>query len=76
MPLVIDSISAWVSRDEEGNEGICGFNSPLGWMPMIAADEERLKSLRPFAEDVARTTGRPVYRVQFYLRREVENIGA
>ena len=71
----IESIWAYVSEDEKGVEGICGFNDPRTsqWVPMIAADEERLKALRPFAHQISVVTRQKVKLVKFHTR---EDIGA
>lgn len=73
---VIKSIWAYVSIDEKGEEGICGFNDPRTnqWVPMIAADEERLKSLRPFAHQIAIVTKQKVKLVKFNNREDVGEI--
>jgi hypothetical protein len=69
MVLKIESITAFVAVDREGNEGIMAFNGPLGWMPMVCADEARVESIRPMAEKVREKTG-VEYRVLRFSRRE------
>ena len=73
--MKIESIWAYISEDENGEEGICGFNDPRTacWIPMIAADEERLKSLKPFAHQIAVVTGRKVKIVKFHNREELRD---
>lgn len=72
----IGSIWAYLSKDEDGNEGVCaGPFGPLGMMlPMIAADEARLKSLTPWAEAIAKATGITVLMVEFTTRIEHREI--
>jgi hypothetical protein len=74
--LVIEKIWAWVSVDDDGNEGICAFSSDNGMMmPMIAADEERLESLRGIAEDLSKMAPDRKFRLlKFSTREEVETL--
>jgi hypothetical protein len=75
--MKIASIWAYVSENEKGEEGICGFNDPRTsqWVPMIAADEERLKSLKPFAHQIAVITKKKVKLVKFQTREDVGEVG-
>ena len=70
----IDSLWAFIAADADG-EGLTGFMSPSGWMPMVAADEARVASLRPIAEDIAKASGKEVRLVRFSVRTEIEVIG-
>ena len=73
----IDSLFAYLSEDAEGNEGVCGFLTPDGMLPMIAADLERLRQLEPHAKAAAKTAakiGRKVKLVRFTQRIEIEEI--
>jgi hypothetical protein len=76
MAFKIKEIWAYVSEDEKGEEGICGFNDPRTnqWVPMICADEERLKSLKPFAHQISVVTKRNVKIVKFHTREDVGEI--
>lgn len=73
MPLVIEHIWAFIAEDEQG-EGVCGFLGPDGWMPLIAADQARVESLRRVAKDIKATSGKTIKLVKFSLREEVEVI--
>jgi len=44
--LKIEQMFAFVSCDDEG-EGVIGFKGSDGWMPMVGADMDRVKSLLP-----------------------------
>lgn len=72
----IKSISAFISVDpNDGDEGIIGTRAPDGsMMPMIAADEDRLNSLRPIAEQMAAHLPHEVKLVRFTNREDVEVI--
>ncbi len=54
MPFKIVDLWAYISENEYG-EGLCGFQDPNTgfWVPMVAGDEARLKSLLPFAKRIA-----------------------
>jgi len=73
MAFKINEVWAYISQDDSGNEGICGFNDPRTnqWVPMICADEERLKSLRPFAHQISVVTKQKVKIVKFHTREDV-----
>lgn len=40
--------------------------------PLIGADQARIESHRPYAEEVARATGTPIKLVRFSVREDVE----
>ena len=74
----IDCIWAFLSVDEkDGNEGVCAAMLPglPGLTPLIAADERRLKLLTPWAEDLARRTGRVIRLVKFTNREVIRQFG-
>lgn len=56
--LRITELYAFISKDENGHEGIMGFLTDYGtMMPMIGADTDRIDSLRPLADRISKTTG-------------------
>lgn len=62
----IERIITFVSVDKNGNEGILGMQLPNGnWLPMIEADDARIESYTPYAEQVARETGMQVSLIRF-----------
>ena len=62
----ITSLRAWTSIDpEDGDEGIAAFMEGNVWIPMVAADEERLRALYPMVERLAAATGRPFWLREF-----------
>lgn len=69
----IDHIWAFLSVDE-GGEGVCA--APLGHgmltVPMIAADDKRLVSLKPIARKMATMFQKPVRLARFTVREDVE----
>ncbi len=73
--LRIESLWAFVSKDDEGNEGLCGFQTPDGkWIAMVGADEDRVKSLIPYAEHLAKNTKQTISLVKFHTREEIKVI--
>lgn len=74
--MEIKEVWAYISVNEKGEEGICGFNDPRTqqWLPMLAADEERLKSLKPFAHQISIMTKQKVKLVKFNNREELGEI--
>lgn len=59
MGFKITSLTAIVGADPStGDEGIWGMKSPDGWVPMVCADAERLKSLLPEAIAMAKALNR------------------
>lgn len=76
LPL-IDGIYAFLSKDNKGNEGLCAFQfKPGNWMPLVAADKERLDALTPVAEEIAKSSGQDVILVKFSNREELKRFVA
>lgn len=72
MGFVITSLSAIVAIDpNSGDEGVWGFNDGVSWIPMVCADEERLKIILPMAENMAKQYGLEYKVVQFSIREDV-----
>lgn len=60
-PQRIDNLYAWIATEPDGGEGLCGAQIyGLGWAALVGADRERIESLRPFAEIIARDSGYPI----------------
>lgn len=68
----IDAIYAAISVDDDGTEGICGFLSTTGWLPLITADPKNLHFIREQAEFIAKRDQRLVRIVKLTTREEVE----
>jgi hypothetical protein len=52
----INEVWAFVSVDpKDGNEGVMATTTGRYWLPLIGADGERIKSLRPIVEEMAAT---------------------
>ena len=75
--LSIEEIWVFVSKDEDGNEGVCGCPLPGGAvvMPMVCADEERVDSLRQMAQMIAdNTDGHEIVLRKFSVCEDLEVI--
>jgi len=69
--LKIDTITAFVSVNEEGHEGIMAFRGNVGMIPMVCADEERALSLIPIANELSEHAGVKYRVVQFSIRTDI-----
>jgi len=71
--LSIDALYAWVCTEPDGGEGVIGADIGLGGVePLVGADMDRIKSLRPYAEALRSMTGYPVRLVRFGSREDLE----
>jgi len=69
----IEAMYAWVATERDGGEGVLGMDIGLGGVtPLVGADMDRMRSLRPYAEQLKRVTGRPVRLVRFSRREDLE----
>lgn len=68
------SMWAFVAVDEDGTEGVVGATTPLGFMPLVGADLARIESLKPYAQQVATVSGRPVTLAHFSVRTDQETL--
>jgi hypothetical protein len=74
--LKINEVWAFISVDDEGNEGLCA--APIGngaaTMPLIAADKKMLEILRPVAKGLALMTKKKIKLIKLHGREDVEFI--
>jgi hypothetical protein len=73
MGFKIESIYAFVSIDADDEEGVCAANiGPGGSMvPLIAADEARLESIRYLANGIAKECNVKVKLIKMTERQEL-----
>jgi hypothetical protein len=78
MIFKITTLHAFISEDENGEEGVVSAQmqmpNGLTWVPMIMADEKRIQSLRPIAEKAARTQKKKIKLVRFSVREDLETL--
>lgn len=67
----IDQMWAFIATDEDG-EGVSAFMSNDIWMPMVAADEARVDSLRDMAKQLAQQSGQSITLAKFSVREDLE----
>lgn len=71
--LRIETVFAFVVIDTDGTEGIPAVRGPDGMaMPLVAADPERLASLRPVAQLMAMRLGKRVELIRFTTRTHLD----
>jgi hypothetical protein len=70
-PRIIDSIWAFLSIDDDGNESVIAapLMGPGSCVPLISSDQHRLENFTVIAEAIARDTGRTVHLVKFTSRK-------
>lgn len=68
----IDAVWAAVSVDDDGTEGLCAVFTGSGWMPLLAADEDRLPFVRQQAAIIATRDSRKVYVIRLAERSVIE----
>lgn len=69
--LKIETVTAYVSVDENGHEGIISIYTPHGWTPCIGADEEKVKSLYPIVKDLCQRNNQKFRVLHFSIREDV-----
>ena len=75
MPKITEMF-AFICEDKgPGDEGVVAMKVGSQWMPLVGADIDRVKSLKPFALDIQKATGKKVKLVHFTNREDIEEIG-
>ena len=74
----IEAMYAYISHEkgDPDEEGVTAFLPGLSdqWVPMVGADEERMASLRPMAQELANASGQTITLVKFSVRTDLETI--
>jgi hypothetical protein len=68
----INALWAFLAVDEDGDEGVIGFQAGDGPVPLVGADENRVESYRELATLTALASGLTVRLVKFSTREELE----
>lgn len=72
MPFKIEVLTAYVAVAPDGGEGVIACKMPDGnWMPLIGADQVRLKALYPKAVEICRLSRQEFRCLQFSVRTDV-----
>lgn len=71
----ITEMYAFTTIDDHGDEGVMAFLNPVNgtWMPMVGADCERVRSLIPTADRMAKEFGRP-YRIKRFAPADPHDV--
>jgi len=65
--LKITELWAWIGVEPDGGEGVLGaMIGPLGFVPLVGADRDRIESYRDYAKAIQKAAGRPVKLVRYY----------
>ena len=70
----IDHLHAYLSVDDDGSEGVIAWPMGNTIMPLIAADDRRLKEITPLAKRLSELTGKHVRLVRFTKRKSSSQI--
>ena len=72
----IDELYAYIAHEsgDPDDEGITAFKIEGTWMPMVGADEARVKSLKGKAQEIANITGQKITLVKFSTKTVLETI--
>jgi hypothetical protein len=75
MTFRITALWAYVSVGPDDQEGVCAADINGMMIPLIGADETRVRSLLPYAEDVGRVTGLKIRLAKFTVREDIMDVG-
>ncbi len=74
----IETVYAWVSRDEHGNEGICAGSVTVEGIPMmtplVCTSERELPVMLAQAHFLSSLLKRKLYLISFAVRTEVDSV--
>ena len=74
MPKITEMFAYVMADKDEDDEGVIGFYSPQagGWVPMVGAAMDRVKSLKKEADRISAQVGRPYRILKFKLVGEIQ----
>jgi hypothetical protein len=71
----IQTIHVFIAIDKNpDDEGVVAMKVGNNWIPLVAADEARIKSLKPIAQRIATITKQKIILAKFSVRENVETI--
>lgn len=74
MPRITEMFAFIVEDTGPEDEGVIGFRTSTGWVPMVGADMKRVESLRPIARQISMETGKKVKLIHFTNREDLDEI--
>ena len=74
MPKITEMFAYVMADKNKDDEGVIGFYSPRvgGWVPMVGADMDRMKSLKQEADRISEQVGKPYKILKFTLVEEIK----
>jgi hypothetical protein len=69
----IDRLYAWIAVEPDGGEGVCSARIGDIHYPMVGADRARIESMREYAQEIAKLSGRRIRLVEFTGRVVIED---
>lgn len=70
----IATLSAFIAKGEDGDEGVVAARLGDTWFPLVAADDKRLEQLRPMAKRIAFETKARIELIRFVRGQVLETI--
>lgn len=70
----IEKMYAFITKDENGEEGIMAELIGDKWMPFVGGDWMRVKDLKKIAQVVTKESGKEIKIVEFSQRKVIEVI--
>lgn len=74
MPRITEMYAFIVEDTGPEDEGVVGFRTSTGWIPLVGADMKRVESLRPLARQIGMDMDKKVKLVHFTNREDLEEI--
>lgn len=72
---LIDEVWAVVAEDPNDNtEGVVAMQTDIGWLPLIAADKDRLENIKEWGRQMSAVRGQPFKLIKLSTREVVEDI--
>lgn len=70
MPRITE-LYAFIAEESPEDEGLMAARTYQGWMPLVGADMNRVKSLSEVADEISALTGKPYKLLRFQLVGEI-----
>lgn len=70
----IDSFYAYISVDEEGNEGLCAAPVNGNLIPLVGADLDRMNSLIGIAQNIANQSSQTIKMIKMTSRLDLKTL--
>lgn len=71
--MKIDKMYAFIATDETG-EGLVAFPGPVGMLPMVGGDLDKVEQFMGIAQQISNTSGRVITVAEFSVRTDKDII--